>query len=94
MLPRPYLYATYAAISSPYSKDSVAIGILPPNSFRSEIAVAATSNPGRIGRYIEPHPKRNYSLNYNLNVEQQFFRAHLFNDWLRGFPFHSSSLPG
>src|ERR1700722_9809663 len=30
MLPLPYLYATYAAISSPYSQDFVAIGILPP----------------------------------------------------------------
>jgi hypothetical protein len=73
MLPLPYLYATYAAISSPYSQDFVVIGILPPGSFPTEIAAAATSNPaGRIGHYIEPNPKRNYSLNYNLNVEQQF----------------------
>jgi hypothetical protein len=46
---------------------------LPPGGFPSEIASAATSNPAaRIGHYIVAHPKRNYSLNYNLNVEQQF----------------------
>jgi hypothetical protein len=31
--------------------------------------------PFRIGHYIEPHPKRTYSLNYNINVEQQLSKT-------------------
>jgi hypothetical protein len=71
MLPLPYVYATYATISAPYSLDEIAVGV-PPGSFPDNIAaIAANFASLRIGHYIDPHPKRTYSLNYNFNVEQQ-----------------------
>ena len=75
MLPLPYIYATYAAISAPYSQDEIAVGV-PQGSFPNNIAaIAARFAPFRIGHYIEPHPKRTYSLNYNVNVEQQLSKT-------------------
>ena len=75
MLPLPYIYATYAAISAPYSQDEIAVGV-PQGSFPDSIAaIAARFAPFRIGHYIEPHPKRAYSLNYNVNVEQQLSKT-------------------
>jgi len=73
MLPLPYIYATYAAISAPYSQDEIVPGfLLPPGGFPSAVAaVGAATASFRIGHYIDQHPKRTYSLNYNLNVEQQ-----------------------
>jgi hypothetical protein len=72
MLPLPYVYATYASISSPYSLDEIAFG-LPQGAFPSGIVSTAAANASlRIGHYVEQHPKRTYSLNYNVNVEQQF----------------------
>src|ERR1700730_18086957 len=71
MLPLPYVYATYATISAPYSLDEIAVGV-PQGSFPDNIAaIAANFASFRIGHYIEPHPKRTYSLNYNANIEQQ-----------------------
>jgi hypothetical protein len=75
MLPLPYIYATYAAISAPYSQDEIAVGV-PQGSFPNNIAaIAAHFAPFRIGHYIDPHPKRTYSLNYNVNVEQQLSKT-------------------
>ena len=75
MLPLPYIYATYATISAPYSLDEIAVGV-PQGSFPDNIApIAAMFAPFRIGHYIEPHPKRTYSLNYNINVEQQLSKT-------------------
>jgi hypothetical protein len=71
MLPLPYVYATYATISAPYSLDEIAVGV-PQGSFPDNIAaIAANFASFRIGHYVEPHPKRTYSLNYNANIEQQ-----------------------
>ena len=75
MLPLPYIYATYAAISAPYSQDEIAVGV-PQGSFPDKVAaIAARFAPFRLGHYIEPHPKRTYSLNYNVNVEQQLSKT-------------------
>jgi len=71
MLPLPYIYATYATISAPYSLDEIAVGVR-QGSFPDQVAgIAANFASFRIGHYIEPHPKRTYSLNYNANIEQQ-----------------------
>src|SRR5258707_6819779 len=73
MLPLPYVYATYAAMSAPYSQDEIVPGfLLPPGGFPGAVAaVGALTSSFRIGHHIEQHPKRTYSLNYNLNIEQQ-----------------------
>jgi hypothetical protein len=59
MLPLPYVYATYAAISAPYSQDEIVPGfLLPPGGFPSAVAaVGGATSFIRIGHYIEPHPK-------------------------------------
>src|SRR5580700_961254 len=64
MLPLPYIYATYATISAPYSQDEVVPGfLLPPGGFPGAVAaVGALTSSFRIGHYIEQHPKRTYSL--------------------------------
>jgi Carboxypeptidase regulatory-like domain len=75
MLPLPYIYATYAAISAPYSQDEIAVGV-PQGAFPNSVAaIAARFAPFRLGHYIEPHPKRTYSLNYNVNVERQISKT-------------------
>ena len=75
MLPLPYIYATYAAISAPYSQDEIAVRV-PQGSFPDNIAaIAARFAPFRLGHYIDPHPKRTHSLNYNVNVEQQLSKT-------------------
>ena len=72
-LPLPYIYATYTAIAYPYAQDEVLIGTVPAGSFPfGDAAIAAASTSSHIGRYIDQHPRRDYSSNYNLNVEQQF----------------------
>ncbi len=76
-LPLPYLYATYAGISRPYSLDAVAVGTaanpLPQGSFPNGLAAIALANSaGRIGHYVDQNPKRDYSLNYSFNIEQQY----------------------
>ena len=73
-LPLPYIYATYSAIAYPYAQDEVVVGIVAPGTFPAgDAALAAAQGPkSHIGRYIDPNPKRDYSLNYNLNIEQQY----------------------
>ena len=72
-LPLPYTYGAYSAIAAPYAQDVVLVGTVPLGSFPFGLAAVAAANPGnRIGRYVDPNPKRDYSINYNLNVEQQF----------------------
>jgi hypothetical protein len=76
ILPLPYMFTTYSAISAPYSQDEVAPGALvPQGGFPSAIAtVGSIFAPYRIGHYVDQHPKRDYSMNYNLNIEQQISR--------------------
>ncbi len=72
-LPLPYIYSTYTAIAYPYAQDEVLIGTVPAGSFPyGDAAVAAANTSSHIGRYIDQYPKRDYSLNYNVNVEQQY----------------------
>lgn len=76
MLPLPYLYQPYSSISSPFEQDRIGIGIIPPGSFPGGVEAVLNSLPAtRLGHYIDPHPRRNYSLNYNLNVEQQLSKT-------------------
>lgn len=73
-LPLPYIYATYSAIAYPYAQDEVLVGTVPVGTFPfGDAAIAAAQGPSsHIGRYIDPNPKRDYSFNYNVNVEQQY----------------------
>ena len=74
-LPLPYILTTYSTISAPYSNDALLVGNVPVGSFPFGVAAVGTANPGdRLGRYYAPNPRRDYSLNYNLNVEQEYGR--------------------
>ncbi len=74
-LPLPYLLTTYSAISAPYSNDALLVGNVPVGTFPFGVAAVGAANPGaRLGRYYQPNPRRDYSLNYNLNVEQEYGR--------------------
>ena len=76
ILPLPIFPATYSGLSWPYSPDlsvTNALNGLPAGSFPNNIpAIAAASTANRIGHYVDQFPKRNYSLNYSLNIEQQY----------------------
>ena len=72
-LPLPYILTTYSTISAPYSTDALLVGNVPAGTFPFGVAAVGTANPGnRLGRYYQPNPRRDYSLNYNLNIEQQY----------------------
>ncbi len=72
-LPLPYTFGAYSVIASPYSQDAVLVGNVPAGSFPYGVAAVGTANPGnRLGRYIAPNPSRDYSMNYNLNIEQEY----------------------
>ena len=72
-LPLPYIIAPYSSIAAPYSNDAVLVGNVPVGTFPFGVAAVGTANPGnRLGRYITPNPSRDYSLNYNLNIEQEY----------------------
>jgi hypothetical protein len=69
-------------------------GVLGQNTIKARPCAEPNSSfypAGRIDHYIEPHPKRNYSLNCNLNVEQQF-STH-FSSTVRYVGSHSIHLP-
>lgn len=73
MLPLPYLYEPYSAIASPFEQDRVGINVIPVGTPISSVESVLNALPAtRLGHYIDPNPHRDYSLNYNINVEQQF----------------------
>ncbi len=74
-LPLPFLFQ-YAAISAPFSQDRVGINVVPTGAFPGGVNTIVNGLPNsRIGHYIDPNPKRDYSLNYNLNIEQRFSKT-------------------
>jgi hypothetical protein len=77
ILPLPYIWTTYSATAAPYSLDQVVPGaVVPQGGFPSAIAtVGSVFAPYRIGHYVDQHPKRDYSMNYNLNIEQQITKT-------------------
>ncbi len=71
VLPLTYQYwePTYAA--APFT-DSGTATKLPAGTFPSQIFSSIAGNPATFGQqYIEPHPHRNYVLQWNLNVQRQ-----------------------
>ncbi len=78
LLPLPAIgLFDYTAIASPYEQDRSSSGNLPAGQPLSAIAtfINSSTTASRLGHYIDPNPKRDYSLNYNVNIEQQFSKT-------------------
>jgi hypothetical protein len=69
-LPLPYqFYVTQSANTFPFSRQGVAIK-LPPGSFYTG-AVSLLSATANSEAYVEQHPRRNYIMQWNLNVQRE-----------------------
>lgn len=73
VLPLPYEFEILSALSAPFfeigatTNPGVRLGV-PPD----QVAQFLTANPSTLGQaYIEPHPRRNYVMQWNFNVQRQ-----------------------
>jgi hypothetical protein len=73
VLPLPYEFEILSALSAPFfeigatTSPNVKLGVPP-----AQVAQFLTANPSALGQaYIESHPRRNYVLQWNLNVQRQ-----------------------
>jgi hypothetical protein len=74
VLPLPYLLGQFATNTAPFTENGTATN-LPAGSFPTQafdiLAQQAANNLGLRIPYIEPHPKRNYVMQWNLNVQRE-----------------------
>lgn len=74
VLPLPYLLGQFATNTAPFTENGSAVN-LPPGSFPTQafniLATAAQNNLGLRVAYIEPHPKRDYLMQWNVNVQHE-----------------------
>jgi hypothetical protein len=74
VLPLPYLLGQFATNTAPFTENGTAAN-LPPGSFPTGafniLATNAASNLGLRIPYIQPNPKRNYVMQWNLNIQHQ-----------------------
>jgi len=71
VLPLPYLFTLPAANAAPFLRYGLAFGNLPQGSFYAG-ANALLGPFTQSGAYIQPSPKRNYVMEYSLNVQHEF----------------------
>jgi hypothetical protein len=74
VLPLPYLLGQFATNTAPFTENGTATN-LPPGSFPTQafniLASAAQQNVGLRVAYIDPHPKRDYLMQWNLNIQHE-----------------------
>jgi hypothetical protein len=74
VLPLPYLLGQFATNTAPFTENGTANN-LPPGSFPTGafdiLATNAASNLGLRIPYIQPNPKRNYLMQWNLNIQHE-----------------------
>jgi hypothetical protein len=74
VLPLTYLLAQFANNAAPFTVGGTVIN-LPPGSFPTEafniFAAAINSGTGLRLPYVQPNPKRNYVMQWNLNVQRE-----------------------
>lgn len=72
VLPLPYIWSDGFFTEYPYALSFTATS-LPAGSFPNLLPYINPSTPG--ARYVDPNPKRNYAMNWNLNIQHQFDRS-------------------
>ena len=72
VLPLPYVWTDGFFTEYPYSLTFTAAG-LPAGSFPNLLPFVTPRTPG--ARYVDPNPKRNYAMNWNLDIQHQFSQA-------------------
>ena len=71
VLPLPYEIQLLESFSAPFLQIGVSTA-LPPGTFPSGAFQYISSSPDQLrNAYFTPRPKRNYVLQYNLNIQQQ-----------------------
>jgi carboxypeptidase family protein/TonB-dependent receptor-like protein len=74
VLPLPYLLGQFATNTAPFTENGAATN-LPPGSFPTQafniMASAAQNDLGLRIAYIQPRPKRDYLMQWNVNIQHQ-----------------------
>jgi hypothetical protein len=70
VLPLTYEFGNAAYSAAPFFQVATISSGLPPGSFPATAFALLTANQLRY-EYIDSHPKRNYVMNWNSNIEQQ-----------------------
>lgn len=74
VLPLPYLLGQFATNTAPFTENGTAVN-LPAGSFPTEafniLANAAQNNLGLRIAYIQPNPKRDYLMQWNVNIQHE-----------------------
>jgi hypothetical protein len=74
VLPLPYLYSLLVPLSSPFfdlrTISGPAQGSFPDQLF-NQIQIPTTRRQG----FVDPHPKRNYTMQWNLNVQRELAKS-------------------
>ena len=71
VLPLTYEFGIAAYSAAPFFERGTISSGLPAGSFPAQAFPLLTANQLKY-QYIESHPKRNYVMNWNLNLQQQF----------------------
>ena len=71
VLPLTYEFTANAYMAAPFFELATISSGLPAGSFPGTAYTLLTPNQLRY-MYIEPHPKRNYVMNWNFDIQQQF----------------------
>jgi len=74
VLPLPYLLGQFATNTAPFTENGSAVN-LPPGSFLTPafnmMASAAQNDLGLRIAYIQPNPKRDYLMQWNVNIQHE-----------------------
>jgi hypothetical protein len=74
VLPLPYLLGQFATNTAPFTENGTAnnlpAGAFPTDAFNI-LATNAANNLGLRIPYIQPNPKRNYVMEWNLNIQRE-----------------------
>ena len=75
VLPLPYLLGQFATNTAPFTENGTAVN-LPAGAFPTQafniLAAAAQNNMGLRIAYIQPSPKRDYLMQWNVNIQHEF----------------------